>query len=769
VSDIDQFWAKSNGESVARHTLRVLTNLQQLRARTSRLAELCQQPGFWPLMALTICLHDLGKCAAGFQRMLREPKKLPFRHRHEVVSVVFLRWIMGDSAAAGWAGAAIATHHRDWADIDRLYPAPSTMYDLEDGLEPLRPQMTGTFFAGACRVLREGIWPRFVAEWDVEDGWSDAIATDWAPTDPVMELRQALNLVRATIDDLQQRRLPDPKLLTGTFLRGAIILADHSGSAHEELRTLKELGNPERARIALGIKDASSLYNHQRDVSTRCGHAVLTAPTGSGKTEAAILWTAEQAHDSGTFPLVYYLLPYQASLNAMYARLNDKFHNAATLQHSRAIQAIYRQLLAKEYTGIEAQRAAKRERNLAELYAKPLRISTPYQLLKGAFQLKGHEALWTAAACGLFVFDEIHAYEPGRLAIMLETLRYLCGNLGARALIMSATLPSCLRTLLGDALADVADIRADRATFEMFRRHEVRLISADLSDNGVIDRIVADYRAGMAVLVVATTVGRAQEVRRRIAARTQYAPELLHGRFHSDDRTKKEQEILLKRGRDADRSQGLILVATQVVEVSLNVDFDTLYSDPAPLEALLQRFGRVNRFRTVPTRVVHVCRGIPDGCPVYSEPLVTAAVTTLEKVDGSAIDEAGVQSMLDEIYDGRRAVRLQREITTAVQRFRTEVLETCRPFASDEGIERMFDEQFEGYEVLPSRFEAEYTRRVNEEPLLAPGLLVLITRGQYWKLRRDGRLRPGEGILIADCRYETDGLEIDAPAREDGV
>jgi CRISPR-associated endonuclease/helicase Cas3 len=682
---------------------------------------------------------------------------------------VFAHPILGNTDDAGWIGAAILTHHRDWADIEQWYPAPNPSLDFEEGLEPLRSEMTNDFFAGACRVLRQGIWPSFAAHWDVRPEWSDAVAYDWIPGDPVLELRQVFTQVRTTMEDLQRRRLPDPRLLTGTFLRGATILADHSGSAHEDLRMIEELSSPDRARIALGIESTNSLYKHQQDASARRGHAILTAPTGSGKTEAAILWSAEQAQDTGALPVIYYVLPYQASLNAMYLRLNGKFENAATLQHSRAVQSIYRQLLDKKYTGLEAQIAAKREKDLGRLYVKALRISTPYQLLKGAFQLKGHEALWTAAAGGLFVFDEIHAYEPARLGIMLETLRYLSGALGGRVLIMSATLPSYLRAVLADVLTNVSDIRADPTTLEMFRRHEFRLLQAELTDESVIDRIVNDYRAGMAVLVVATTVGRAQELRRRIAIQAQCEPQLLHGRFHADDRTKKEQEILLKRGRDTDRSAGLILVATQVVEVSLNVDFDTLYSDPAPLEALLQRFGRVNRFRTVPTCVVHVCRAIPDRCPVYLETLVRSSVAVLEKVDGSVIDEAGVQSMLDEIYDGQRAVRLQHQITTAMRRFRTEVLETCRPFASDDSIESMFDELFEGYEVLPVRFQSEYRRRVNEEPFLAPGLLVPITRGQYWKLRRDGRLRSDEGVLIADCRYESEGLEIDAPAHEDGV
>src|SRR2546427_366044 len=142
----------------------------------------------------------------------------------------------------------------------------------------------------------------------------------------------------------------------------------------------------------------------------------------------------------------------------------------------------------------------------------------------------------------------------------------------------------------------------------------------------------------MSVLVVATTVGRAQGMWRRLTGQGAGDIELLHGRFHADDRATKENALLARRGVGAQAGKGgVILVATQVVEVSLNVDFDVLYCDPAPLEALLQRFGRVNRALRVPTRTVNVCRGVPNGCPVYAENLVTKALAALAPWNGKRL------------------------------------------------------------------------------------------------------------------------------------
>jgi len=334
---------------------------------------------------------------------------------------------------------------------------------------------------------------------------------------------------------------------------------------------------------------------------------------------------------------------------------------------------------------------------------------------------------------------------------------------------MSATLPRYLTKVLNDVLPGVLEVRADSSTMEKFCRHEVRLLDFGLSEELALEAILEDVRKGLSVLVVATTVGRAQEIWRRLSARTASEVELLHGRFHSDDRGKKEGRLLACRGVDKRQmGAGIILVATQVVEVSLNVDFDVLYSDPAPLEALLQRFGRVNRARLVPLRTVNVCRKIPDGSPVYPLWLVSKAIDVLDFWDGKPLRKDALQVILDSVYDGATAERLMLELRQNMDMFERNVLVSCRPFMSDEKLEAMFEELFDGFEVLPAPLEREYRRRLDEEPLLAPGLLVPITSGQFNGLRRSGRMRLSEKMWIADCPYTDQGLEVYGPPTEDG-
>ncbi len=757
------FWAKSTGEGIGAHTLRVLRNLRQIHDRSPELDRLCASPEFWPRVALAVCLHDLGKSCSGFQELVRRGTRFP--HRHEVLSVLFVSWILRDNSSedANWVAAAVLTHHKDWPEIDQRYPPADAYLDELDGLDALRPQISEDFLLNAESIVRTEIWPELSTSWRIPEAWTHCVSEEWIPKDPVRELRSLLESARAFIRKNEQLESTAAQVIGGILLRGSIILADHSGSAWEQLRVLP--------RILPQISTGKSLFPHQIQVGDHQGNAILIAPTGSGKTEAALLWAARQASVVSGNPVIYYLLPYQASLNAMHRRLALVFGGEfVTLQHSRAVQAIYRQLLDKEYTAKDAERTAKRERNLASLHVKPLRISTPYQLLKGAFQLRGHEALWTASTSALFILDEVHAYETERLAVMLATLRHLCRSLDGRALVMSATLPSYLSEVLSTILPGASMFRADAKTLKEFCRHQIRLLDGSLLDESTAQAICMDAENGMSVLVVATTVGRAQEIWRSLQGRTRCPLELMHGRFHADDRSAKESELQKAKGVGASfPKRSVILVATQVVEVSLNVDFDVLYSDPAPLEALLQRFGRINRERLVPVRTVNVCRALPENSFVYPEALVRKALNALESFDGKLLEEQRVQAMLDEIYGGKLGKDLATGLCDGIERFSNNVLSTCRPFSSDEKIEGLFEEMFDGYEVLPASFESEYERRLEETPLLAPGLLIPITRGQYFSLKSRGRLRQFDRVTIADCRYTELGLEVYGPQDQDGI
>ncbi len=780
---MDQYrhiWAKSpkgedkQGESLTAHTLRVWDNLLRLHERTPVLAELCSVPRFWERSAIAVAIHDLGKCSAGFQWMLRG--KDNFGHRHEVLSVVFLRWLLNQDPNGDlpWVAVAVLTHHKDLREIHERYRPADELLGTADGLEELKSELRAEFYETAEGLFRDTIWPK-MQESGIPFSASvgQAVQSTWIPADGVRELRETVNAALDLWRLIRRASATESKSLAGQFARGVLLLADHAGSAWEKFRWLEELKSVDLMVRRLSLDD-SSLRGHQREAGEVTGNAILTAPTGSGKTEAALLWAANVGARSAGRPVLFYVLPYQASLNAMRSRLGRVLgEGSAALQHSRAVQALYRQLLEREYDPRRAQHLARREVALAGLHATPIRILTPYQLLRGAFQLKGHEAIWTDACGGLLVLDEIHAYEPARLGMILATLRHLVRDLGVRVLVMSATLPSRLINVLKELLPGCDRIVADKEMLRLFRRHRLELIDADLLDDAIAERMEADARSGTAVLAVATTVGRAQELWKKLRLRLGDQAQLLHGRFHAEDRFQKEIRLLNERGKLAgtDPQSTTVLVATQVVEVSLDVNFDVLYSDPAPIEALLQRFGRVNRWPDGNTlRDVRVMRKVPDGSPVYDEQVVRAAMESFEGVAGRPLDEASVQAMLDAAYKGEMGERWETEVRRAIESFQREVLSSLRPFESDERIGDRFEELFDGFEVLPKAEEGRYRERTESEPLLAPSLMVPVTTGQFRRMKRLGALERKDGIWIANCPYSSEqGLLIDTELREDGV
>lgn len=796
-------WAKSPptggscGESLVDHTRQVLSRIVALRERAPFLSSLCKQPRLWHRMALAVALHDMGKVDPRFQQMLRDPQRPAggrpgYDQRHEIVSLAWLDWLLGHGPAQDrtFIAAAIASHHRDYSQITRKYNlgnvyAPTR--NIEDLIEPI-PSET---FAQACSMFLECILPVLETSRLLETDWSRPSRIDVAVRHEaaITSIKSALRSWECWYGDMETGG--SDSIIAGHVTRGLILLADHAGSAGVEFGRLPLLSLPREMATRLSPEAPHVFYPHQDESAEVRGHALLVAPTGGGKTEAALRWAARQLEHGEGNPPLFYVLPFKASMNAMRDRLVRGFadnkdrptadeQNAVALQHSSALQVLYHQLMNREYSPDQAAWLARRQGNLARLHATPVRVLSPFQLLRAAYQLKGHEAIWTDAAGGLFIFDEIHAYEPPLLGRILEMLRFLVERLGAKAFVMTATMPRTVKDRVQSILGSPAIIRAKDETFERFRRHTLRLRDAGLLEGSTVHEIVRRSRNDEAVLCVATTVKRAQELRTRLQRELGESAQvdLLHSRFTGEDRNRKEGALRQLVGtRQGKRDRRVVLVATQVVEVSLDVDFDVLFSDPAPLECLVQRFGRVNRSLRANACDVVVCTQIPDRSPVYSEYLVNAAIEALRPADGQIIDERDVQAWIDRVYDRYYGQWHERTMREAAADFQRNVLDKMLPFDSQDDLEELFYQQFEGAEVLPKSKVERYRALRQEQPFLAAGQLVPVSRDQLSRFRREGRIVPPKETewrewqpIVVDVPYDADvGLQIDVTPQEDNT
>jgi CRISPR-associated endonuclease/helicase Cas3 len=727
------------------HLLAVVAAIGAIERRHPSLPAIAGQPNLFRILRSAALMHDLGKAHPLFQAMLEGG--LRFGYRHEVFSLTF-RWEDPQLSEDDWRliRLAVLTHHKDIGEIKERY-------DIEDAEQGLLPIPDEFLEAGSCLLT-----PTLFAA----AGLAGAAAPAGAPgrAEAASRIQQALSASVRHAHRLKNRRsYNDPATLTGRFLRGALILADHSSSAGKQFVFL----NSDQLR-----PHVARPYGHQSAAATTEGNAILTAPTGSGKTEAALLWAAAQG-GGGDAPLLFYVLPYQASLNAMRERLAKHLpENALALQHGKAAQALYLRLVSKHYTPEDARRDSSAERDMGRLQTSAIRILSPYQLLRAAYSLPGHECLSLTPADSLFIFDEIHAYEPARLAMILATLRHFVHDLRARAFIMTATMPSRLRTILSAMLPNVSQLTASQETMAASRRHILKLRSEDLLAEAVQSEILREAEAGKGVLVVANTVARAQAAAEGLAGRTSVPVELIHSRFHTEDRTRKERNLQEDWGvgRKRDVSHGAILVATQVVEVSLDIDFDVLFSDPAPIEAMLQRFGRVNRTPIAgrALKPVHVCIGKPPFRP-YSDEEVQKSLAAIQFRDNLPIEESEVQGAIDLVYSGAFGEAWEGAVREGMRNFQESALDNLRPFFSNPELEQQFYDLFDGFEVVPVSLREEFDRRMAYEPLLARQLAVPISGRQFRRLCGAGLVecdKPSHS-WIASLPYGSNGLDLSSP------
>ncbi|MCK6579479.1 MAG: CRISPR-associated helicase Cas3' [Anaerolineae bacterium] len=794
---IDGIKAKSRdmgGDTLAQHTWAVLARLADQRRLRPHLAEQFGDPRLWLRLYWGCFLHDFGKAAAGFQERLQDdPPPNDWsegRHRHEVLSLAFVDWMFPrDHPDRLPIIGVIAAHHKDLNGENGILPRYGAIrYDDRQRarLQFLIDQLDSPTI--------DGLW-----RWLTEFGNAWAAALGFGGAESIQPARRAVNTqsIMGALDDLVDYAQDQRGTAVSITLRGLILTADHAASANTDPFPNMPLNEAVAAKPTQGF----TLRRHQTAArETAAGSHLLIAPTGSGKTEAALLWAARQM---ALYPSarLFYTLPYQASMNAMADRLwtryfrrgdsaadfsDETVNRAVMIQHSRATLHLYQQMMTADSGAAPRAVAdlARRQRDRARLNFYPLQVFSPYQMLKAAFSLKGYEALLLDYTGGLFIFDEIHAYDPERLALILEMMRWLRVTFGARFFVMTATLPPHLQARLMDALGIGADsaLTADSATFAESQRHIVRLLEGALTDDAALVRMLADYHQGKTVLVCCNQVQRALAL--YDALRAHVEPErilLLHSRFNGGDRADKERRLLeafhLRPGWQARGGRPpCIVVATQVIEVSLDVDFDTIYTEPAPLEALIQRFGRVNRARADHALVdVHVMRQPVEGGDVlpYDEALVRRSLGTLEqRCADRPIDEGQVSAMLGEIYQGDLLADWDRRFEGKTRDLRR-ILQAMRPFQSaDEATFQQFYQMFDGVQVLPLENENDFLDAWENRGFLdASRFLVNISWRQYAMLRSRGRLM-GTGerddIPRADVPYDPErGLDLYHEAVED--
>lgn len=749
--------------SLEHHTLDVLSMARQYAARWPHLAELVGDARLFDDLVLAALLHDLGKAASGFQALLSGERDESWqRYRHEILSGAIAA-LLPDTPQKRDLLLAVMTHHlgmnddlsarRSLADYDPQHDRLTSFDERKAQLARYWRELKDLM--GELRAhLPEGTpWPEL-------------------PDDP-QALPEPFAALRTLADGKTRRRTRQPEAkrlpLRPIALRGLLVGADHLASAaisednaHQD-NIVSQLPNvvtvtPEGLPFALNA--------HQQACATARGSIFLSAPTGSGKTEAALLWAQRNQSPQNTRHL-FYVLPFTASINAMYRRLKNKHYgdDAVSLLHGRSSYFAYRWLCESE-PDIDPKEAAKRvtaaRRQTKELYY-PVKVLTLHQILMAFLGVKGWERSLCEYAGGLFILDEIHAYEPKLIGLLFEILRRLTQELGAKVCVMSATFPSHLKAALGEYLGETREIGLATHERARYTRHRIRVAGGTVADK--LDDIRKRLHGGERVLVVLNTVAGAMACFDALKDAAQN-PCLVHGRLIQRDRQAAEDRLA------AELNPVDLLVGTQAIEVSLDIDFDTLYSDPAPLDALLQRFGRVNRkpLHVLETlegdarhREVMVCRQQwPYSPRIYDRDeagrqLITR---TLESLPSDVLlDESKLTELIDMVYDKARlegflgVARKQADLLRQI----TDRLEPGSEHPSTE--DTLLDDLIDSIPIVPISFLDDYRACFEENRFLdAQDYVFNISRGRYHMLKKHAKLQPerirNQTVLFGRFPYE---------------
>lgn len=724
-------------ETLLQHTENALKVFRSIKEAYNNVPELCGVEDFWEHLFYSIFFHDFGKGATGFQEMLRDDThELRWKYRHEILSAGFISALNYDDLYKNAIGIAIITHHKDINKLRERYntfPSPPGKKLYQKKLLELQPNFEEllSYF-------------KLIEEWSNEYlGYK-------------LNNHQLISSIDELEDVYKDSVLPyyiqwedeEYSMLHGKygiFLKGFVNACDHlaSGSKYEILN---------------GISDMKSIYNFpdlrkvQEEASNTYGSAFLTSPTGSGKTEASLFWS-DTNQNSSKSKRVFYLLPYTASINAMYKRLQKDFGNKdmVGLLHGKASYFLYK-ALSDDIEDYNITKNKIREiKGLSKKIYRPYKILTPFQILKAFFGTRGFEMQLSEMTNGLFILDEIHAYDAHTTSLILEILKILKDNYNAKMLIMSATLPTFIKELFKDNLGISAEIKMDKEELDKFTRHEVNVIQGEILDNP--DTINKDLNEGKRVLVVCNTVLRAQEVFEELSEGIPNSA-LLHGRFMLRDREEIEKSL--------DKLD--LLVGTQAIEVSLDIDYDVLYSEPAPIDALIQRFGRVNRKGWDKDKIALVnifSEGSEKDKYIYNPEVVQKTVQSLEKVD--ILKEDIIQKLVDHIYaDGY--VGKDKEEFDAVQKHFESFHRQIVPFINDSESQMEFYSLFQAYEVVPFKYKLDYLDEIEEGKYYeAMSYFLSISIGQFKKLERQNNVELDGKTYFVNAEYDNRlGLMLDA-------
>ena len=383
------------------------------------------------------------------------------------------------------------------------------------------------------------------------------------------------------------------------LVKGFLHKCDYAASAHSkiDMPNIHLESRLEKLKDDFVGKGFSDGWNEMQRFAKENtdSNLILIGSTGLGKTEASLLWIG---NNKG-----FYVLPLKTAINAMYRRIKntlykDDYAENLGLLHGE-LENIYLEDESPATSSSETEESIKfwEYYGLTRAMSLPLTITTPDQVFRFAFKYCSYELQLATYSYSKMVIDEIQAYSPDILATLVYSLQ-LIDMVGGKFAITTATLPPFIKDLLQEGIDKKIEYKEKSFLNEKIR-HRVSLRHSAINIDDIKAFIEDKYnQESMKLLVVANTVRKAQSIYRELKSwleenDIEIEMNLLHSKFTVQHRSEKEDAIL-KDGESKCKKR-VIWISTQVVEASLDIDFDYLFTELSDLSSLLQRLGRCNR------------------------------------------------------------------------------------------------------------------------------------------------------------------------------
>ena len=681
--------------------------------------ESCFQ-NFFVSLAIALILHDLGKISYKFQKkvygkelkteleeFLRPSEGVTLRH--EILSSIWASLLLEDTQdflkeLVNWfpkIRTAILLHHyndyflgeKDLMEIIQNHPEEVERYlefllekgeeleaFLEESFEEVKKEFKNAFLETALQVIKKE---------RIKDRAEELLKRIKEKDDDISDFAEFYEI---------DNENPDYEFFV--FL-GALRRCDYSASAEvsiEEVKNLEEVfkpgGKPFEERIKEKIRCEPKWQKEVLERFQSAESLVFIAPTGSGKTEFALLWAEKNKRK------LIYTLPLRVALNDLFARLRENYFEKEYVDILHSTSFIEK---LKEEEG----RSLELERKLTalKLLASPVLLTTPDQVLLTSLNYYGSDKVISVYPFSSVVIDEIQTYTPEMTAIIIKTLK-IVQILGGNILVMTATLPPYFEPFFFEENQDRWQISEElKNKLEKFKlslkkcdasivKDEVKNYSTKRHRIKIIEKFLARYENGKVEInedaidkylskekntfIVVNNVMKAVEIYKWLKEKQNFENVfLLHSRLIEKEKDRRINEIKEKIRNE----EKMVVVSTQIIEASVDLDFDLMLTEVSPIDSQIQRWGRVFRNRgekdyesVEPNVIIFLGEKGEDGYKVdkrtlriYDKRVVQKTAEVLKRYEDMVLSYEDERKMIEDVFEGKLKEDFVREVLEALE------------------------------------------------------------------------------------------------------